>query len=288
MTFDYGQLDALRRDNVEVSYTDRETLHYALSIGMGRDATDANELPYVCELIGDKTVPTMASVLGPNAMTLSVEGIQSTGGVHGEQYLTLHRPLPATGELLIDNRVLDVFDKGTGKAALVYGETSARLKDTDEPLFTERHILFRSGGGGFGGHTEGAPVAHKLPDRKPDASCESSTTHNQALIYALNGDRVPLHRDPSYTASRGYERPIMHGLCTYGIACQAVLKTMCDYDHTAICGFDVRFSAILYPGETIITDMWRDGNIISFRSRLKERDAVVLNNGKCTLTTDWA
>ena len=117
----------------------------------------------------------------------------------------------------------------------------------------------------------------------PDTSCILETRTDQALLYRLSGDRNPLHADPGLAQKVGFPVPILHGLCTYGTACRALLTTICDYDHTMIRGFDVRFSAPVYPGETIITDMWRDGNIVSFECRLKERDVVVIRNGKCTL-----
>jgi len=111
------------------------------------------------------------------------------------------------------------------------------------------------------------------------------TRPDQALLYRLNGDRNPLHADPGLAKSVGFPVPILHGLCTYGTACRAIVTTICNYDHTMIRGFDLRFSAPVYPGETIITDMWRDGDIVSFQCRLKERDLVVVKNGKCTLAS---
>jgi acyl dehydratase len=112
---------------------------------------------------------------------------------------------------------------------------------------------------------------------------ERATRPDQALLYALSGDRNPLHRDPKFARMAGFPRPILHGLGTYGIACGSVLATVCDYDPTKITEFDARFSAPVFPGETIVTEMWADGPVISFRSRVKERDVVCLNNGKCTL-----
>ena len=124
---------------------------------------------------------------------------------------------------------------------------------------------------------------NEMPDRAPDFTCALETRPDQALLYRLNGDRNPLHSDPVLAKRVGFPVPILHGLCSYGIACKAILQTICDYDHTMIRGLDVRFSSPVYPGETIITDMWRDGNIVSFQCRLKERDKTVIRNGKCTL-----
>ena len=126
-------------------------------------------------------------------------------------------------------------------------------------------------------------MPHRAPKRDPDLSCDIATRQDQALLYRLTGDRNPLHADPVAATRVGFERPILHGLCTFGVACNAVLKTICDYDYTLIEGFDARFSAPVMPGEMITTDMWQDGNIVSFRCSVKERDIVVLRNGKCTL-----
>jgi acyl dehydratase len=122
-----------------------------------------------------------------------------------------------------------------------------------------------------------------MPKRGPDLSCDLPTRPNQALLFRLSGDRNPLHADPDTAKAAGFDAPIMHGRCTSGIACHAILKTICDYDFTLITGFDVRYSAPVYPGDIITTDMWQDRNVVSFRCRVKERDVVVINNGKCTL-----
>ncbi|MDE2352918.1 MAG: MaoC family dehydratase, partial [Alphaproteobacteria bacterium] len=193
------------------------------------------------------------------------------------------RALPPEGELIADSRVTEAYDKGAGKGAVVYTETRVRSAADGEAMFTLGSTTFARGDGGFGGPKEGAPAPHALPDRAPDLVHECDTRVDQALLYALSGDRNPLHRDPNVAKMAGFPRPILHGLCTYGTACRAVISTVCRYDATKITGFDVRFSAPVFPGETIVTEMWVDGPVISFRSKVKERDVVVLNNGKCTL-----
>ncbi len=203
------------------------------------------------------------------------------GTVHGENWLTLHKPLPREAEIVVDTTILDVFDKGPGKHALVYGEQRARLAETDEALYTERHTTVLLGLGGFGGKREGQPVPHAMPQRESDVICEMPTSPNQALIYALNGDRTDFHRKPEAATRQGYVRPIMHGLCSYGIACHAILKTLLGYDHTAIRAFDVRFVSVAFPGETYVVEMWREDSVISFRARIRERDAVIIDHGKC-------
>jgi acyl dehydratase len=264
------------------SYSDRETMLYALGIGMGRDPLNEAELRFVYE--NDlKTVPTLATVIAWGQRTLGQSGINYLMVVHGEQRLIVHKPLPSSATIVSDERVIGAVDKGAGKGALIFTEKVIRLKDTNEKLCTLGGTIFARGDGGFGGPTTGALGPHPIPERKADAVCETDTRPDQALLYRLSGDRNPLHSDPKIATMAGFPRPILHGLCSYGTACRAVLQTICKYDHTMITGFDVRFSAPVFPGETIVTEMWKDGNVVSFRSKVKERDLVVLNNGKCTL-----
>ena len=274
------------------SYTDRDALLYNVAIGMGRDPLDAKELPYVCETIGKSVLPTAASVLTKPVKTdkaltftkgqLMVGKMNFALMLHGEQRLQVHQPLPQAAATLINSRTTGVYDKGHGKGALVVSETTVKLAD-GSPLYTMGTTLFFRGDGGFGGSAEGAPVPHPIPERKADAVCEMPGRVDQAMLYALCGDRNPLHRDPNFAKMAGFDKPILHGLCSYGIACHAVVKTMLDYDHTKITGFDVRFSAPVFPGETQIVEMWKDGNVISFRVSIKERGIVSINNGRCTI-----
>jgi acyl dehydratase len=270
-------------------YSDRDSLLYAVAIGMGKDPLDQEELEYVCETVGERVVPTAATVLaraqrpvggGQRASLMSKMNFALM--LHGEQRLILHRPLPREAEILVSGRTTGVYDKGEGKGCLVTADTEVETVD-GAPLFTLGSTMFFRGDGGFGGSAEGAPVPHKLPDREPDASIEMPQREDQAMVYALCGDRNPLHRDPAFAKRAGFDRPILHGLCAYGIACHAVLKGALDYDHTTIAGFDVRFSSPVYPGETQVVDLWKDDGVISFRTRIPGRDVVSINNGKCTL-----
>lgn len=284
MSVTYDGLMSLRSDGDVFTYGDRETMLYALGVGMGRDPMNEDELRYVYE--NDlKTLPTLASVIAWGQRTIGQAGINYLMVVHGEQRLTMHKPLPSAATIVADERVVAAVDKGAGKGALIYTEKVIRLKDTNEKLCTVGGTIFARGDGGFGGPSTGGPEPHAIPERKSDAVCETDTRVDQALLYRLSGDRNPLHSDPKIAKMAGFPRPILHGLCSYGTACRAVLKTICNYDHTMITGFDVRFSAPVFPGETIVTEMWKDGNVVSFRSKVKERDVVVLNNGKCTLKT---
>ena len=283
MAINYEELMQAKSTGVEASWGDRETMLYALGIGFMRDPMDTRELQFAYE--NDlKAVPTMATVIGWGASsTMARSGINYLMVVHGEQRLTLHKPLPSAATVLIDERVIGAFDKGKDKGAVIVIEKVLRDKKPNDKLCTLVGTTFARGDGGFGGPKDGAPAPHTLPTRAPDLSHECDTRPDQAFIYALSGDRNPLHRDPNVAKMAGFPRPILHGLCTYGTACRAVISSVCKYDAQKITGFDVRFSSPVFPGETIVTEMWVDGSVVSFRSKVKERDVVVLNNGKCTL-----
>lgn len=285
MPINYDELMQAKSTGLTASYSERETMLYALGIGFGRDPMDERELPFVYEN-GLKTVPTMATVIGWGASSIMAKsGIDYLMVVHGEQRVTMHKPLPAAADVVMDERVLGVFDKGRDKGALLVTERAMKEAKSGEKLCTLVSSIFARGDGGFGGPKDGAPEPHRLPERAPDLVHACETRPDQAFLYALSGDRNPLHRDPKVAKMAGFPRPILHGLCTYGTACRAVISTVCKYDPTKIAGFDVRFSAPVFPGETIVTEMWVDGSVVSFRARAKERDVVVLNNGKCTLAS---
>lgn len=282
MPINYDALMQLKTEGAEFRYGDRETMLYAQGVGFGRDPLNEKELPFVYEN-GLRAVPTMATVFAWGHSPIARSGVNFMMLVHGEQRLTLHKPLPAYGEIVADERIVGAWDKGKDKGALIVSEKAIRDKKTGEKLCTLQGSAFCRGDGGFGGPKEGAPEPHPLPARTPDLVHEADTRPDQAFLYALSGDRNPLHRDPGFARMAGFPRPILHGLCTYGTACRSILSSLCDYDPAKITGFDARFSAPVFPGETIVTEMWVDGSVASFRSRVKEREVVCLNNGKCTL-----
>jgi acyl dehydratase len=283
VALNYDKLMATSYLDIPYNYDDKETMLYALSIGMGRDPIDRKELPFVYEQRDQlKTVPTMASVLVQDLFGPDL-GWDYGQVLHVEQRMHLFRPLPSSGELLINKRISAAYDLGPSRGAMVLFEAEGRLASDDTALFTIGSTVMARADGGFGGPKGSGPAPHRPPRREPDLSCDLPTRLDQPLWYRLNDDRNPLHADPEVAAAAGFERPILHGLCTYGIACHAILKTICDYDYTLIEGFDVRFSSPVIPGDTIRTEMWQDGNIVSFQCRAVERDVLVLRNGKCTL-----
>jgi acyl dehydratase len=281
MTIVYDKLMALEIPPVEQAYEPKDCMLYALGVGLGHDPTNEDELAFVYEK-KLKVLPTMATVIGhsgslarnPNA------GIDWVKVVNGEQGFTLHRPLDASDVIVGHTRLVEVIDKGAGKGALLLTERKITDKKTGDAIATVTQTIFCRGDGGFGGPPRDAPPPHPIPERKPDAVCDLGTRPEMALIYRLSGDYNPLHAEPAFAKAAGFERPILHGLGTFGVSGHAVLKTICGYDPARVTAFAGRFSAPVYPGETIRTEMWRDGHVVSFRARVVERDVIAINNGR--------
>ena len=289
MTIDHQKLLAFPIPDVENTYTERDTMLYALSVGMGHDPVDPRELAFVLEDRGRagasplRVLPTMATVLTWDDAWMYRTGVDMTKLVHGEQRIRIHRPLPPAATVVARTRITDVFDKGPGKGAIMLFATDVRDKATGALLATNVATTFARGEGGFGGPNGSGPAPHPIPARAPDHVFAQKTLPTQALFYRLCGDRNLLHADPEYAKRGGFDRPILHGLCTFGHACAAVVRACCDYDPTVIEDLAVRFTRPVVPGETIRTEMWKDGRVVSFRSRVVERDELVLDHGKVSL-----
>ncbi len=285
MALNYDKLMATSLTDIVRMYEDTETMLYAQSVGFGRDPVDRRELAYVYEQGKPlQTVPTLASAIVPDMFPPDL-GWDYNQVLHIEQRLQIYRPLPPAADLRLDKRVVEVFDRGPTRGAMFLFEVEGRLARDGTVLFTAGATVLARGDGGFGGPAGSGPKPHRAPRREPDLRCDTPTRLDQALLFRLNGDRNPLHADPDTATSAGFPIPILHGLCTYGIACRAILQTICNYDHTLIVGFDARFSSPVLPGDTITTEMWQDGDIVSFECSVKERNIIVLRNGKCTLRT---
>ena len=289
MAIDYDDMMHSGATGLAARYDEKDVMLYALGVGMGRDPLDEKQLPFVYENNGLKVVPTFASVIGrgeapPERQRMPQKSsINFAMVVDGERRITFHKPLPSRCEVVADERYLDILDKGEGKGAVLIQERVVREAGGDK-LFTIVTSIFARGDGGFGGKPEGGPALHEIPERAPDQVTECDTRPDQALLYALSGDRNPLHRDPAFAKMVGFPRPILHGLCSYGTACRAVLSTVAQYQPERITQFDVRFSKPVFPGETLVVELWQDGGTISYRASVKERPGtVVLNNGLCKL-----
>lgn len=269
-----------RFEDIEHSYTTRDCALYALGVGAGADPMDEAELRFVYEE-NMAALPTFAVVLGYPGFWLKEmnTGVDWRRLLHGEQGLVIHAPLPVSGTVIGRLRVTGFIDKGADKGALLLSERDVIDKASGALLATVSSTTFLRGDGGSGFSTGPAPTPHALPERAPDASLDLPTAPNAALIYRLSGDFNPLHADPKVAASAGFPRPILHGLCTYGVAGRALLRLACDNDPARLKRMDLRFSAPVFPGETIRTEIWREGKAINFRAKVVERDLVVLNNG---------
>ena len=290
MAIDYDDMMQSGATGLVSRYDEKDVMLYALGVGFMRDPLDEKELPFAYENNGLKVVPTFASVISRGEAPPEQQRMPQKSNINfmmvvdGERRITVHKPLPSKCEVVSDERYLDILDKGEGKGAVLIQERVSRDAATGEKLFTIVSSIFARGDGGFGGKPQGGPALHDIPDRAPDLVKECDTRPDQAFLYALSGDRNPLHRDPAFARMVGFPRPILHGLCSYGTACRAVLSTVAEYQPERIQQFDVRFSKPVFPGETLVGEMWKDGGTMSYRASVKERPGtVVLNNGLCIL-----
>jgi acyl dehydratase len=255
---------------VQHTYTERDVMLYALGVGAGPD-----ELPFVYER-DLKVLPTFAVIPSFPAM-MNLGGAMQVNPalvLHGEQRIELHASIPTSGTLTTTPVIKAVYDKG--KAAVVVVETET-VDQKGRLLFRNTSSIFARGEGGFGGDRGPSGPRNVPPDRPPDKSVAMKTLPQQALIYRLSGDYNPLHADPDFAKLGGYDRPILHGLCTFGHAGRAVLQTWCGNDPDRLKSFEVRFAGVVFPGETIVTDMWRTapGTII-VSAKTAERGEPVL------------
>lgn len=290
MTFERDpSLPEIRYDRVmslektaEHEWTEKDAMLYALGIGLAQNPLDHNELAFVYEE-QLQAFPTFPVVVGFDEGAMDDIGIDYRYVLHGEHAVTLHRPFPPSGRAAAISRMVGAWDKGAGKGAVFSEEKVITLHGDTAPLVTLRRTSFARAEGGFGGPREGQPEPHPVPDRAPDRTVRIATLPNQALLYRLSGDLNPLHADPGTAEAAGFPRPILHGLCTFAICCRAVLADYCDFDPTRIVHHEVRFSAPVYPGETLSIDLWKDGNTVSFTARIEDRDIVAIRNGKTLL-----
>ena len=281
MAIAYPEILSLKNDGQTFSWSSKDTLIYALGVGMGADPMNEDELPFVYEK-DLKAVPTQAGVVawGANAGPM---GINFLMVVDGERKIEFHKPMGVQGEVIAASRVIGAWDKGPGKGAVISTETQLRDAKSGDLLLTITGSTFARGDGGFGGPSDGQPEAHAVPTRAPDMSVDIPTSPDQAIIYRLSGDRNPLHIDPAVAKMAGFPRPILHGMCTYGLTCRAVLQTYAGYDPSKFKSHSARFSSPVFPGETLTVDLWKDGDVVSFEARIKDRGVTVIKNGKTVL-----
>jgi acyl dehydratase len=284
MAIDYEKIKNWPFPEVVQSYTTRDSILYALGVGLNMDPMDEAQLRFTYEE-NMQALPTMGVVLATPGFWVKDpdSGVDWVKVLHGEQGLVLHKPLPAEATVVATNKVTEIIDKGAGKGALLLQERTVTDQASGDKLATLYSTTFARGDGGFGGPATGARPVHSLPERAPDLTCDLPTLPQAALIYRLSGDYNPLHADPKVARGGGFKAPILHGLCTFGVAGHAILKTCCGYDPSRFKSMSLRFSAPVYPGETIRTEIWRDDDVVSFRATVVERDVLVLNNGRATV-----
>jgi acyl dehydratase len=289
MPLDPDKLLAFKIPDVEQTYGPKDCILYALGVGVGYDPLDQNQLAFVTEK-NLKVLPTYALVQGytPYWLRDADAGVTWEKTVHGEHALVLHEPVAPKGTVIGRYSVLDVVDKGKDKGALIYSQCQVIDKASGRVLATAKQTTFCRADGGFGGPAtkRDTPPPHALPDRVPDFRCDLPTRPEMALIYRLSGDVNPLHADPEVARAGGYPRPILHGLATFGVAGHALLKAVCGYQPQRMTAMSGRFSAPVFPGESIRTEIWRDGGVVSFRAWAVERDVVAINNGLAEIKID--
>ena len=263
------------------SYGERDSILYGLGLGLGSDPSDASQLRFVQER-DLCAVPTMAVVLGHpgNFWGDPATGINYELVLHGEQRLTLHQALPPAATVRARNRVAGIVDKG--RNALVYLERTLTDEGSGSLLATQTTTVFCRDAGGYQGPSDAPLPAHPIPDRPRDLAIDHPTFPQQALIYRLSGDLNPLHSDPVVAARAGFPRPILHGLCTYGIAGYAILAGLCGGDPARLRRLDARFSSPAFPGEIFRTEIWHEGlGAAAYRCSVPARQVVVIDNGYC-------
>jgi acyl dehydratase len=255
---------------------------YHLGIGAGGDPTAPGELAYIYEK-DLKVLPSFAVVPAfPFVGAIArIPGVRVNVALilHGEQDVELHRPIPTAAKVVTRGRVAGIYDKGKAALVVIEADTST---EQGERLFTNRFSIFCRGEGGFGGDPGPRP-GHEAPDRRPDHVFESPTLPQQALLYRLSGDKNPLHADPAFAKRGGFDRPILHGLCSFGAVCKAVVDGAVGGDVGRVARYQARFAGVVYPGETIVTSVWAEGGRLVLAARTKERGTPVLANAAIAL-----
>ena len=265
------------------SWSQDDVILYHLGVGAGVPATDPSELEYTYEK-NLKVLPSFGviPVFGSLGGLAAIPGLEFNFAMllHGEQDIQIHRPLPVAAKIASKGKVAELYDKG--KAALAILEVATSEQGGD-PLFTNRFSLFLRGEGGFGGES-GPKAGNVPPERAPDHVVESPTLPQQALLYRLCGDKNPLHADPEFAKMGGFDTPILHGLFSFGVVCKAVVDNALGGDTAKVTRYQARFAGVVFPGETIVTSLWKEGDKILVNAKTKERDTPVITNSAVTIS----
>ncbi|MCK6554619.1 MaoC family dehydratase N-terminal domain-containing protein [Candidatus Binatia bacterium] len=264
-------------DPIPFAWETKDVLLYAVGVG----AKPEGEIEFVYEGKGPKVLPTYAVIPGMLSMSGLVSNVEINLAMllHGEQSITLHREIPPEGKVKVTGRVSEVWDKG--KAAVIGAE--GIVADDKGPLFTTKATIFIRGAGGFGGERGPSTAGlNEPPDRQPDCVIEDVTRPEQAAIYRLSGDRNPIHIDPDFAKMGGFDKPFLHGLCTYGFVGRALLKGLCGGDPAKLISLSTRFADQVYMGDTIVTKVWKTAPGEAIVQAVTQRGNVVLSQAKAT------
>jgi acyl dehydratase len=267
-------------DSHEHSWTDKDVMLYALGVGAG-----TGELSFTTENTQDaplRVLPTMAVVLGVGGFGAmgKIGSFNPAMLVHGEQAIEIFDEIPTSGTVSTVGEITGIYDKGKG--AVIVSESVSTRVDTGTPLFKNTMSAFIRGEGGWGGDRGPSGPRNVAPDRDPDHEVTYRTRDDQALIYRLSGDRNPLHSDPAFAAMGGFDRPILHGLCTYGFTGRALLHSLCGSDPARFTGMEGRFSSPVLPGEALTVRMWLTGEGEAVYRTTGEDGRVVIDGGRVT------
>ncbi len=260
------------------TYTERDVMLYALGIGAG-----TNELQFTYER-DLKVLPTFGVIPAFPALFAmgSAMSVNPMMVLHGEQRIELHGPIPPSGTLTTTPTIRAIYDKGKGALVVVDAET---VDASGRQLFKNTFGAFARGEGGFGGDRGPSGPKNVPPERRPEAVVEMATLPQQALLYRLSGDMNPLHADPDFAKMAGYDRPILHGLCTFGHVGRAVLQSFCGNDPARLKALEMRFTGVVFPGETIVTEMWKiSPTELIVQARTKERGEITISAAAATIT----
>ena len=271
----YDELMAFEFPRIEHSYGERDTMLYALGVGAGWDWLDPAELRFAYEK-EMATLPSMAVTLAyPGFWYRDLDpGLDFTRTVHASERIVLHRPLPAAATVSAQPRIVAIHDRGEGRGSLIVSRREVVDAVSGEAIATVEQTAFCRGDGGLGGPTVPAPAPLPVPQRAPDHVAHAAISPQAALIYRLSGDYNPLHVDPDFARDAGFDQPILHGLSTYGHVCRLLVKARGD---AAMRMMDCRFTAPVFPAETLTVSIWFDGAVARFQARVGER--LVIDNG---------
>ncbi|HBC56066.1 MAG TPA: 3-alpha,7-alpha,12-alpha-trihydroxy-5-beta-cholest-24-enoyl-CoA hydratase [Gammaproteobacteria bacterium] len=276
-------LVGLEFDPIPASWSSKDVQLYACGVGCKPD--DEKELEFLYEGRGPKVVPTYGVIPGMMAMGGMMGKIEMNLAtlLHGEQAITVHRPLPPNAKVEVKGRISEIWDKG--KAAVVGCEGT--VVDKDGPICTTNATIFLGGQGGFGGERGPSSAGiNEPPNRDPDVVIEDETRPEQGAVYRLSGDPNPIHIDPNFAKMSGYDRPFLHGLCTYGFVGRAIIKGLCGGNHERFKSFEARFSDQVYPGDKIISKFWIVGEGEAILTAETQKGNVVLSKSKCTFAPE--